>query len=83
MSDKSGIAWTQATWNPITGCTKVSQGCKNCYAERDRKRLAAASHGVSEHMAESMRKYLPESLSAQVLENLVLLSSASQEVWCE
>lgn len=28
------IEWTDATWNPVTGCTKVSQGCKNCYAER-------------------------------------------------
>ena len=41
MSDKSKIEWTQATWNPVTGCHKVSQGCKNCYAERDWKRLAA------------------------------------------
>jgi len=41
MSDKSRIAWTDATWNPVTGCTKVSAGCKNCYAEREWKRLAA------------------------------------------
>ncbi|MBI2078277.1 MAG: phage Gp37/Gp68 family protein [Euryarchaeota archaeon] len=34
MSDQSHIEWTNATWNPVTGCTKVSQGCKNCYAER-------------------------------------------------
>ncbi len=34
MGDKSGIEWTEATWNPITGCTKVSPGCKFCYAER-------------------------------------------------
>lgn len=33
MSDKSGIEWTDATWNPVTGCTKVSPGCDNCYAE--------------------------------------------------
>lgn len=31
----SGIEWTQETWSPVTGCTKVSQGCKNCYAERE------------------------------------------------
>lgn len=31
---KSKIEWTDRTWNPVTGCTKVSQGCKNCYAER-------------------------------------------------
>ncbi len=34
MSSKSGIEWTEATWNPVTGCTKVSPGCANCYAER-------------------------------------------------
>lgn len=34
MGDKSKIQWTDATWNPVTGCTKVSQGCKHCYAER-------------------------------------------------
>ena len=33
MADKTGIEWTDATWNPITGCTKVSAGCDNCYAE--------------------------------------------------
>jgi protein gp37 len=35
MGNKSKIEWTDATWNPVTGCTKVSAGCKNCYAERD------------------------------------------------
>ena len=35
MSAKSGITWTDATWSPVTGCTKVSAGCKNCYAERE------------------------------------------------
>lgn len=39
MSDNSRIAWTDATWNPVTGCTKVSAGCRNCYAERDWVRL--------------------------------------------
>ena len=34
MSDRSGIEWTDATWNPVTGCTKVSPGCAHCYAER-------------------------------------------------
>lgn len=33
MSDKTGIEWADATWNPITGCTKVSEGCRNCYAK--------------------------------------------------
>lgn len=34
MSSTTGIEWCDATWNPVTGCTKVSQGCKHCYAER-------------------------------------------------
>ena len=33
MGDRSGIEWTDATWNPVTGCTKVSPGCAHCYAE--------------------------------------------------
>jgi len=47
MSDKSGIEWTEATWNPTTGCTKVSPGCKNCYAKHQAwPRLAAMKTGV-------------------------------------
>lgn len=34
MSDKSKIEWTDATWNPIRGCSRVSEGCRHCYAER-------------------------------------------------
>jgi len=37
----SKIEWTESSWNPVTGCTKVSDGCKNCYAERMAKRLKA------------------------------------------
>ena len=39
MATQSKIEWTQSTWNPVTGCTKISAGCKNCYAERMAKRL--------------------------------------------
>lgn len=39
MSASSSIEWTDATWNPVTGCTKVSQGCKNCYALRFAERF--------------------------------------------
>ena len=35
------IEWTESSWNPVTGCTKISAGCKNCYAERMAKRLKA------------------------------------------
>ena len=39
MAEKSAIEWTESTWNPVTGCTKISPCCKNCYAERMAKRL--------------------------------------------
>jgi protein gp37 len=39
MADKSAIEWTDATWNPVTGCTKISAGCDNCYAERFSERF--------------------------------------------
>jgi protein gp37 len=42
---KSKIEWTDATWNPVTGCTKVSAGCKNCYAERVANRLWGKQYG--------------------------------------
>ncbi|HEY3316132.1 MAG TPA: phage Gp37/Gp68 family protein [Bacillota bacterium] len=41
MSLKSSIEWTEATWNPLTGCSKISAGCKHCYAERLAVRLKA------------------------------------------
>jgi len=47
MGKKSSIEWTDVTWNPVTGCTKVSAGCKFCYAERMAKRLQAM--GVSQY----------------------------------
>lgn len=45
MSDQSSIEWTDATWNPVTGCTKVSLGCKHCYAER----IAERFRGIPGH----------------------------------
>lgn len=45
MSDKSKIEWTDATWNPVTGCTKVSAGCAHCYAETFARRF----RGVPAH----------------------------------
>jgi protein gp37 len=41
MATRSAIEWTDMTWNPVTGCSKVSAGCKNCYAERMAHRLQA------------------------------------------
>jgi protein gp37 len=40
MSDKTKIEWTDATWNPIRGCSRVSEGCRNCYAERTAARFS-------------------------------------------
>ncbi len=45
MSDRSSIEWTEATWNPVTGCTKVSPGCDHCYAETFAERF----RGVPDH----------------------------------
>ena len=39
MSNNTSIEWTEQTWNPTTGCTKISSGCKNCYAEVMARRL--------------------------------------------
>jgi protein gp37 len=41
MATGSSIEWTEATWNPVTGCDKISPGCKHCYAERMARRLQA------------------------------------------
>ena len=48
MSDRSAIEWTDATWNPVTGCTKVTRGCDFCYAERFAERF----RGVPGHYFE-------------------------------
>lgn len=45
MSEKSAIEWTDSTWNPVTGCTKVSPGCKHCYAET----FAERWRGIPDH----------------------------------
>ena len=66
MAYGSSIEWTEATWNPVTGCTKVSQGCKHCYAERMANRLQAMGatnyrNGfrltLHEHMLDLPRKW--------------------------
>ncbi len=43
MGTSTGIAWTDATWNPVRGCTRVSEGCRNCYAEKIAARFSG--HG--------------------------------------
>lgn len=49
MGDNSAIEWTDATWNPVTGCTKISPGCKHCYAERLAVRLHAMGNPRYRH----------------------------------
>jgi protein gp37 len=41
VATQSTIEWTEMTWNPVTGCSKVSEGCRHCYAERMANRLLA------------------------------------------
>ncbi len=51
MGDKTGISWTDSTWNPLRGCTRVSEGCRNCYAETIAARfsdLGQPYYGIAE-----------------------------------
>lgn len=57
MAGNSKIEWTEATWNPVTGCTKISEGCKNCYAERIARRLQAQGQP---HYADGFRVRIHE-----------------------
>lgn len=66
MSLGSKIEWTEASWNPTTGCTKISPGCKNCYAERLARRLKAMGNPnykngfeitLQEHMLQAPLKW--------------------------
>ncbi|WP_437715457.1 phage Gp37/Gp68 family protein [Sorangium sp. So ce448] len=49
MALSSGIEWTESTWNPVTGCDKISPGCKHCYAERMAERLQAMGQPNYKH----------------------------------
>ncbi len=66
MATKSTIEWTEATWNPLTGCVKISPGCKHCYAERMSRRLKAMGNpnyandfelAMHEHMIDAPLKW--------------------------
>lgn len=61
MAQASSIEWTDATWNPVVGCTKVSAGCQHCYAERMARRLAAMAKAAVARGADPGRaaNYLP------------------------
>src|SRR5712692_6831579 len=61
MSSQSSIEWTDATWNPVRGCTKISDGCKHCYAETFAERF----RGVKGHPYEQgfNLRLVPEKLA--------------------
>jgi protein gp37 len=61
MPDKSAIEWTDATWNPVTGCSKVSPGCAHCYAEAITARFAGQPGQIEEH-----RPWTPENAAHNV-----------------
>ncbi len=84
MAANSKIEWTDRTWNPVTGCSKVSQGCKNCYALRDWARLSAPREHANiytgrvftdvqchpERLGELLRKKKPEKVFVNSMSDL-------------
>src|SRR6266446_2583558 len=80
MSQKSDIEWTDATWNPVRGCTKISPGCKHCYAERFAERFRGVKghpfeHGfdlrlVPEKLAEPLRWSEPRMIFVNSMSDL-------------
>lgn len=64
MSTQSRIEWTEVTWNPAVGCTKISPCCKNCYAETMARRLKAM--GVRDYENGFRLKLMPERLSQPI-----------------
>lgn len=80
MSDNSKIEWTDATWNPVRGCSKVSPGCANCYAETFAERFRGVSghpyqHGfdlrmVPEKLAEPLRWRMPKKIFVNSMSDL-------------
>ena len=80
MGAKSNIEWTESTWNPVTGCDKVSQGCRHCYAERLAFRLQAMGQRnyrngfaltLQEHMLEvPLRWRVPQTIFVNSMSDL-------------
>ena len=70
MDEQSPIEWTEATWNPVTGCTKISPGCKHCYAERMARRLQAMGQA-------NYRQRLPSDAPRAALELPLALEDAA------
>lgn len=57
MSDNSAIEWTDATWNPVTGCTKITRGCDHCYAERIAERFRGTPGHPFENWSQCRTSY--------------------------
>ena len=55
MAQNSAIEWTGSTWNPVVGCSRISEGCRHCYAERMARRLAAMARSTQAKGGESGR----------------------------
>lgn len=86
MSDKTGIEWTDATWNPVRGCSRVSAGCMNCYAEKVAARFGGPglpyegltakgkwtgqTRVVEEHMADPLRWQRPRKIFVNSMSDL-------------
>lgn len=90
MSNQSTIEWTDATWNPVRGCTKISPGCKNCYAERFSERFRgveghAYEQGfdlrlVPEHLADPFRWSRPKMIFVNSMSDLFQESIADDYI---
>jgi protein gp37 len=71
VSDKTGISWTDSTWNPVRGCSRVSEGCRNCYAERVAARFSDEGqpyHGLADRSRKGSKwtgdvRLIPEHLA--------------------
>lgn len=80
MSDNSKIEWTDATWNPVRGCTKVSPGCKHCYAETFAERFRGVPRHpfefgfdlrlVPEKLGEPLRWHVPKMIFVNSMSDL-------------
>src|SRR5690348_13746290 len=80
MSESSTIEWTDATWNPVRGCTKISQGCKNCYAQMFAERFRGVQGHpyelgfdlrlVPEKLAEPLRWQTPKMIFVNSMSDL-------------
>ncbi len=78
MSENSPIEWTNATWNPVTGCTKLSAGCDNCYAERFSERFRGViGHPFEEGFDLTLRPHRLETPLSWKKSRMVFVNSMS------